>query len=112
MDRKQCASLNFNKEIKVEITHPQHFEQFIIAFGLGKFYLSNKYPLYLFPAQSNPFDIFCINKNNEEVSSVEMSIGYNPEKNAFEVERSELEAQYFALQREYVLKMQSLNKKM
>ena len=80
-----------------------------MTFGYGVFYLHDKLPLYLYPAQSKTKDVICVHKSNmNEIYSLEMSIRYDPEKNKLEMDRAELEAQYFKLQRDFVMELMAL----
>lgn len=89
------------KEIKIKDEAKRN--QFLIALYFAKSELSKKYPLFLYPAQSVPIDFICINKHSEEISFFEMSVRYNKDKNDEDLKLAQAEAEYFKVQREYVL---------
>ena len=89
------------KEIKIKDEAKRN--QFLIALYFAKSELSKKYPLYLYPAQSVPIDFICVNKDSEDVTFFEMAVRYDKDKNDEDLKLAQAEAEYFKIQREYVL---------
>ena len=108
-DLDKILQFNFDHEHIIDITDQVRVHQFFMAFGYGVFYLHEKFPKYLYPAQSKTKDVVCVYQSNKnEIYSLEKSIRYDPEKNKLEIDRAALEAQYFKLQREYMMELKAL----
>lgn len=99
---RKLLSMNFSKMTDVNLKGDE-LKKFMLSLYFAKSYLEGKYPIFLYPAQSIPADIVCINRLSGRLSSIDISVRYHKEKNEADIESSRLEAEYFKAHRKMVI---------
>lgn len=87
-------------ERRTVILNGNELKRFLLSFYYAKSFLEKKFPIFLYPAQSVPADIICLDAKG--IRSLEASLEYDKDGNDHDLEGARLEAEYFRAQYDYL----------